>query len=149
LFYGKVGLGKSRWATRTAHENDYIHVRLDANKRPKTFPRELLMCLLHKTMPYYEVVGTQNEIFNQILDLLQRDLNIVFFLDEIDDCFSNERILATVRYLADMSLVTFVLVGMEKAKEKLMRMDAHFFNLYNGFYEIESLSIHSFPLRNA
>jgi DNA transposition AAA+ family ATPase len=77
-------------------------------------------------MPYYEVRGTVNGIYNQILDFLQRDMNTVIVIDEVDYALKNERILAVVRDLADQSLVTFVLVGMEKAKDKMLKMDAHY-----------------------
>ena len=76
LFYGKPGLGKTRWMTKTAMENGFIYLRLEVNITTKDFLRELLTRLLHKTMPYYQVKGTQNEIYNQILDILQRDQNI-------------------------------------------------------------------------
>jgi DNA transposition AAA+ family ATPase len=141
LFYGRAGLGKTRWATRIAQDNGYIYMRLESNITTKDFLRGLLCKLLYKSMPYYEVKGTMNEIYNQILDILQRDQEIVIFIDEIDYGFSNERILATIRDLADQSLVTFVLVGMERAKAKLMRMDAHYFDRCNAFFEFKPLSI--------
>jgi DNA transposition AAA+ family ATPase len=141
LFYGRAGLGKTRWATKIAKDNGYIYLRLESNITPKDFLRSLLTKLLYKTMPYYEVTGTQNEIYNQILDILQKDQNIVIFIDEIDYGFSNEKILASIRDLADQSLVTFVLVGMERAKEKLMKMNAHYFDRCNAFFEFKPLSL--------
>jgi replication-associated recombination protein RarA len=140
LFYGPAGYGKTRWAMKTAQDNGYIYLRLETNITPKDFLRELLAKLVHKTMPYYEVKGTQNEIYNQILDILQGDPNIVLIIDEIDYAFSNERILSSIRDLADQSLATFLLIGMERAKEKLMRMNAHYFDRCNAFFEFEALS---------
>jgi DNA transposition AAA+ family ATPase len=140
LLYGRAGLGKTRWASKTAQDNGYVYLRLESNITPKDFLRRLLLKLLEKTMPYYEVRGTQNEIYNQILDILQRDQDIVIVVDEVDYGFSNERILASIRDLADQSLVTFVLVGMERAKEKLMRLNAHYFDRCNGFFEFKPLS---------
>jgi Cdc6-like AAA superfamily ATPase len=102
LFYGRAGLGKTRWSTKTAQENGYVYLRLEVNITPKDFVRDILSKLLHKTMPYYNVKGTLNECYNQVLDILQRDQNIVLVLDEIDYGFSNERILATVRDWADV-----------------------------------------------
>jgi len=141
LFYGRAGLGKTRWASRTAQDNGYIYLRLESNITPKDFLRDLLSKLVYKTMPYYEVRGTQNEIYNQILDILQRDQDIVIFVDEVDYGFSNEKILATLRDLADQSLVTFVLVGMEQSKQKLMRMNAHYFDRCNAFFEFKPLTL--------
>ena len=140
LFYGRAGLGKTRWATKTAQENGYIYIRLETNITTKDFLRELLSKLLHKTMPYYEVRGTFNEIYNQILDYLQSHQDTVILCDEIDYGFSNEKILATIRDLADQSLATFALIGMEEAKEKLVRMRSHFFDRTNAFYQFKPLS---------
>jgi DNA transposition AAA+ family ATPase len=140
LFYGRAGLGKTRWATRIAQDNGYIYLRLEANITPKDFLRELLSKLLHKSMPYYEIRGTQNEIYNQILDFLQSNQDTVILVDEVDYAFANERILATIRDLADQSLVTFAIIGMERAKEKLMKLNAHYFDRCNAFYEFKPLS---------
>jgi DNA transposition AAA+ family ATPase len=140
LFYGRAGLGKTRWASRIAQDNGYIYLRLEANITSKDFLRELLSKLLHKSMPYYEVRGTQNEIYNQILDFLQSNQDTVILVDECDYGFSNERILATIRDLADQSLVTFALSGMEHAKEKLIKMQSHYFDRTNAFYEFKLLS---------
>jgi DNA transposition AAA+ family ATPase len=140
LFYGRAGLGKTRWATKTAQDNGYIYIRLETNITTKDFLRELLSKLLHKTMPYYEVRGTCNEIYNQILDYLQSHQDTVILVDECDYGFSNEKILATIRDLADQSLATFALIGMEEAKEKLVRMRSHFFDRTNAFWEFKPLS---------
>jgi len=141
LFYGRAGLGKTRWSTKTAQNNGYVYMRLESNITTKDFLRELLYNLIRKEMPYYEVRGTQNEIYNQILDICQRNQNLTIMVDEIDYGFSNERILATIRDLADQSLVTFVLVGMERAKEKLIRMQSHYFDRTSAFYEFKPLSV--------
>jgi len=37
LLYGRAGMGKTRWATRTAHDNDYTYVRLESNITGKDF----------------------------------------------------------------------------------------------------------------
>jgi DNA transposition AAA+ family ATPase len=140
LFYGRAGLGKTRWATKTAQDNGYIYIRLETNITTKDFLRELLSKLLHKTMPYYEVRGTCNEIYNQILDFLQSHQDTIIMVDELDYGFSNEKILATIRDLADQSLATFALIGMEEAKEKLVKMRSHFFDRTNAFWEFKPLS---------
>ena len=141
LIYGRAGLGKTRWASRTAQDNGYIYLRLESNITPKDFLRSLLLKLVERTMPYYEVRGTQNEIYNQILDICQREPDMVIFVDEIDYGFTNEKILATIRDLVDQSLVTFVLIGMERAKEMLLRLNAHFFDRCGAYYVFMPLSL--------
>ena len=140
LFYGRAGLGKTRWSSKMAQENGHIYIRLEANITTKDFLRDLLSKLLHKSMPLYEVKGTKNEIYNQILDFLQSEQDTVIFIDELDYGFCNEQILATVRDLADQSLTTFVLVGMEKSKEKLMKLNSHYFDRCNAFFEFKPLT---------
>ena len=39
----------------------------------KGFSERIAHQIAPKTMPYYQVKGTQNEIYNQILDILRRD----------------------------------------------------------------------------
>lgn len=42
MLYGKPGLGKTTFATRTAFRNGYTYLRLEATSTPKTFAKELL-----------------------------------------------------------------------------------------------------------
>ena len=71
LFYGKPGLGKTRWAWKTAYDNDYIYLRLEANMTIKDFIGNILSKLLQNSMPDYEVKGNRNELYQQVLDILQ------------------------------------------------------------------------------
>ena len=140
LFYGKAGLGKSRWAWKTAFENQYVYLRLESNANTKDFLKALLTKLQRSTNPYSDIKGTQNEIYNQILDILQSDQNITIFVDEIEYGFHNRKILATIRDFIDQSLSTFVLVGMEQAKDKLKAMHRHYFDRCNSFMEFRELN---------
>ena len=140
LFYGRPGLGKTRWVSMTAQNNDYIYLRLESNFTSKDFLKELLYKLIYKEMPYFNIRGSQYLIYNQILDIMQRNQDLVIMIDEADYGFTNKRILASIRDLADQSLATFLLVGMEKAKEKLMQMNAHYFDRTSAFFEFKSLS---------
>ena len=101
LFYGKAGLGKSRWAWKTAFENQYIYLRLECNATVKDFLKALLARLQGSSNSYSDIKGTQSHIYRQILDILQGDQNTVVFLDEIDVGFHNRRILATIRDFID------------------------------------------------
>jgi Holliday junction resolvasome RuvABC ATP-dependent DNA helicase subunit len=139
LFYGKAGLGKTRWAWKTALENQYIYMRLECNATVKDFMTSLLSKLLYNTNQNSKVKGTHNDIYNQILDILQNDQNIVIFCDEIDYGFQKKKILATIRDLIDQSLATFVLIGMEQAKEKLKAMHSHYFDRCGSFMLFKEL----------
>jgi hypothetical protein len=140
LFYGKPGLEKSRWAWKTAFENQHIYLRLECNAHIKDFLKTLLAKLMINTNQYREIKGTQNDIYNQILDILQNDQNITVFVDEIEYGFHNRKILATIRDFVDQSLTTFVLVGMEQAKIKLKAMHSYYFDRCNCFMKFEELN---------
>src|SRR5215469_3245867 len=101
LFYGRPGLGKTRWSSKTAQENGYVYLRLEANLTTKEFLTHLLSKLIYKTMPDYVVIGSRNEVYNQILDILQRNQDTVVIIDEIEYGFANNKMLATIRDMAD------------------------------------------------
>ena len=92
-------------------------------------------------MPNYNVTGTQHELYSQILDILQNDQNIVVIVDEVEYGFTNERILASIRDLIDQSLATFVLIGMEKVKDRLQKIPCFFDRCVGGFFEFKSLTL--------
>jgi Holliday junction resolvasome RuvABC ATP-dependent DNA helicase subunit len=140
LFYGRPGLGKTRWAFQTAIQNGYIYVRLIENISVKEFMKQMLIALKYKHFLPEDIVGSKKVIYDQILDILQCKPNIVFFIDEIDYAFSNHRILATIRDFADQSLCTFVMVGMQDAKKQLLKLNAHYFDRCNGFCEFKTLA---------
>jgi len=141
LFYGRAGHGKSRWGIKTAQMNGYVYMRLEANMSVKDFLVGLLGRLLSKTMPHFEVKGTINCIYNQVLDFLHSEMDTVVVVDEINYAFHNKKILETIRDLSDESLATFIMIGMEDAKEKMIQMSSHFFDRCNSFYLFQSLNL--------
>ena len=141
LFYGMAGVGKTRWAMKTAHENGYIYHRLEINVIAKDFIYDIASKLLAKIMPNYEVRGTKIELYHQTLDILQKNYDTTIILDEIDYGFRNNSILPTIRDWADQSLATFVLVGMDRAKEQMLKLNSHYFDRCNCFYEFKPLNL--------
>ena len=139
LFYGKPGLGKSRWAWKIAFENQYVYLRLECNAHVKDFLKALLSKLRDQNHNV-EIKGTQNEIYNKILDIFQSNQNIVVVLDEIEYGLQNRKIIATVRDFIDQSLATFVLVGMEHAKSQLRAMPSYFYSRCHCYMEFKELS---------
>jgi len=150
LIYGNAGLGKTRWAQAMAIRNGYYYMRLETSQRPRNFLMDLINVLSSQqsavsrqwpgeSYPVYSRATTK-ELFNEALEVLQGDENIVLFIDEIDYAFKNDRVLSTIRDLADLSLATFVLIGMQSAKEMLHRKNAHYFDRCNGFFQFRPLS---------
>ena len=142
LFYGKAGFGKSRWGIKTAFNNGFIYHRLEQNITLKDFLRDLLAKLLHNSNPDCEIKGNKNQLYNQILDILQSDQNITVLIDEVDYAFQNKHILSSIRDWVDQSLATFILIGMDKSRDKLLRISPHFFNRCNSIFEFSPLSLH-------
>jgi len=145
LFYGRAGLGKTRWGFKTALNRGYIYMRLIENMTVKDFLKEVLRSLKYKQSDLRgqieEIVGTQKQIYELILEILQDKPDTVIFIDEIDYAFNKPRILATVRDFADQSVCTFALIGMQNAKSQLMKLNAHYFDRCNGFYEFTPLTL--------
>jgi len=141
LFYGKTGLGKTRWAFKTALENGYVYMRLECNATVRDFLCSLLGKLLHITNSNQEIKGSKNEIYLQILDILQRNQNLTIFLDESDYAFQNRKILSTIRDFVDMSLASFVLITMEQGKDKLRSLPKQYYDRVNCYCMFNNLSL--------
>jgi Cdc6-like AAA superfamily ATPase len=141
LYYGRPGLGKTRWAFRTANKGGHIFLRLIENMTVKDFLKELVNALKYKHLPVDVMHGTQKQLYDAILDVLQSNPDIVIFIDEIDYAFKKHKILATLRDLADQSMVTLILTGMQDAKAQLTKMNAHYFDRCNGFCEFKPLNL--------
>jgi len=140
LFYGRPGIGKTRWALKTALDNGFLYLRLIENMTVKDFLKELLRKLKFKHLSADMIEGTQNLLYENILDYLHSKPETVIFIDEIDYAFHKPRILASIRDIADQSLCTVVLVGMENAKSQLTKLDAHYFDRCNGFCKFQPLT---------
>jgi DNA polymerase III delta prime subunit len=141
LFYGRAGLGKTRWGFNTAIGHGYIYFRLIENMTVKDFLREILRTLKYKGLVGDVCNGSKKELYDQIIEVLHHHPETVIFIDEIDYGFSNQRVLASIRDLADQSFATFVLIGMQNSKSLLLRQNAHYFDRCNGFCEFRSLNL--------
>jgi len=141
LFYGHAGLGKTRWAQTTAIRNGYYYMQIVAShQRPKPFLTDLLCVLSNGVMPSGCGYDSVKVLFDKCLSIFQRDEELVLFIDEIDYAFKKDLILSIIRDFADLSLCTFVLIGMQSAKESLYRKNAHYFDRCNGFYQFRQIS---------
>ena len=84
MLYGKPGLGKTTFATRTAFRNGYTYLRLEATSTPKTFAKELLSSL-YRNYGYGEYIphGSTNTLFKQCVQVLCEQQDAVIIIDEI------------------------------------------------------------------
>jgi len=138
MLYGKPGLGKTTFATRTAFRNGYTYLRLEATSTPKTFAKELLSNL-YRSYGYGDYIphGSTNTLFKQCVQVLCEQQDVVIIIDEIDYAFRYYQLLGSIRDLADETLAVILLIGMQEAKDKLSRIDSHYFDRCNYFYEFQ------------
>ncbi len=142
LIYGAPGLGKTRFAKRTAFkkENGYIYMQLEACMTQKSFLRKLLEILqIYYSVPA-PIKGSKQKLFDDVVDLLRAAPDTVIFIDEVDYAFRDKEILSAIRDLVDLTLVTIVLFGMQDAYNSLLKANAHYFDRCNAFCEFQSLS---------
>jgi len=139
LVYGKPGLGKSTWASRTAFSKGYVYLRLESTTTPKNFAQRLLNSLASRynygNVPTY---GAANTIFKRCMAILENHEDAVIIVDEIDYAFSNKQLLGAIRDIVDETLAIVILVGMQNAKEKLLQVNEYYFDRCNVFCEFSS-----------
>ena len=139
LVYGKPGLGKSTWASRTAFSKGFIYLRLESTTTPKNFAQRLLSSLASRynygNVPTY---GAASTVFKRCMAILENHEDAVIIVDEIDYAFSNKQLLGAIRDIVDETLAIVILVGMQNAKEKLLQVDEYYFDRCNVFCEFSS-----------
>lgn len=142
LLYGAPGLGKSRFARRTAINNDWIYIRLESTETAKTFATKLYGKLTEKYSISSILHGSTNKIFDGCIDLINDiEEDVVIFIDEIDYAFRDKKLLGAIRDIVDSTLAIIVLIGMQQAKKMLLRANAHYFDRCNYFFEFKSLKL--------
>jgi Cdc6-like AAA superfamily ATPase len=139
LVYGKPGLGKSAWASRTAFSKGYIYLRLESTTTPKNFAQRLLSSLSSRyNYGNVPTCGATNTIFKRCMAILENHEDAVIIVDEIDYAFSNKQLLGAIRDIVDETLAIVILVGMQNAKEKLLQVNEYYFDRCNVFCEFSS-----------
>lgn len=139
LVYGKPGLGKSSWASRTAFSKGYIYLRLESTTTPKNFAQRLLSSLSSRyNYGNVPTCGATNTIFKRCMAILENHEDAVIIVDEIDYAFSNKQLLGAIRDIVDETLAIVILVGMQNAKEKLLQVNEYYFDRCNVFCEFGS-----------
>jgi len=139
LVYGKPGLGKSTWASRTAFSKGYIYLRLESTTTPKNFAQRLLSSLASRyNYGNVPTCGATNTVFKRCMAILENHEDAVIIVDEIDYAFSNKQLLGAIRDIVDETLAIVILVGMQNAKEKLLQVNEYYFDRCNVFCEFNS-----------
>lgn len=140
LIYGAPGLGKTRFAMRTAFSQGYIYLRLDSTMTQRAFLAKLLASLQYMYSVPAPIRGGAAKLYADVTELLVSAPDTVIFIDEIDYAFRKKELLGSIRDLVDDTLVTIVLIGMQDAKNNLLRANAHYFDRCNSFCEFTALT---------
>lgn len=147
LFYGPPGTGKTRYAVRTALEENYAYLRLEASMSHRDFLVKLSHTLQYIYGSPLPVKGNVSQLYDDIIDILvSSERPPVIFIDEIDYAFQRKRIIGSIRDLVDQSLVTIVLFGMQNAKAELLKLNAHYFDRCNAFAEFKTFDMNDTAL---
>ena len=132
LIYGIWGIGKTWFGERFAAENGFIFMRLYSSMRQKDF----LITMIEKI---YENLGNAESVSHrktsfQLFEILKDVINTeydkppVIIIDEIDYAVKHNRILDTIRDIADDTIGTFICIGMQNAYSDIKTVSPYFFN---------------------
>lgn len=146
LIYGAPGLGKTRFAKRTAFTQGYVYMQLEATMNQRAFLKALLRTLQTFYSVPAPIKGSRHVLYEEVRDLLLSAPDTVIFIDEIDYAFRDKLLLGTIRDLVDTTPVTIMLFGMQGAYHSLLKANAHYFDRCNAFYEFEALEIEDIKL---
>ncbi|HQO68622.1 MAG TPA: AAA family ATPase, partial [Candidatus Syntrophosphaera sp.] len=126
--------------------------RLCLSERLKaSTPKSFIADLLGRLRWRYEeddsrVVGSRARLFRETVDLLNtcttKDHMPVIIIDETDNIihYRHEEIIGMLRDIADNTIASVVLVGMQDLREKVMRLNTHYYNRFIYFCEFKPLT---------
>lgn len=89
---------------------------------------------------------TAPAIFAQVIDILRKNPNTVIFVDEVDYAYRKPNLLGFLRDIADKTLATVILVGMEDAKKRLLQLNEYYFERCGYYAEFKPLDLDDIKL---
>lgn len=148
MIYGRPGLGKTQFSMRYAIEHDAVYFSALKASTPKSFVVELLRKLRERYEPdnTTPIVGPKARLFRQILDTLNlhttRAHMPLILIDEVDNIihYPHEEIIGMLRDIADNTVAAVVLIGMQDLRDKVMKLNSHYYNRFIYFAEFKPLS---------
>ena len=150
MIYGDPGLGKSRLAKQIAYRKGYIYIRLDATETARSFAGKLWKGLRYHLNVETDAVsadsgnaptGTANSLMGKCIRMLIDAPDSVIMIDEFDNALPNRDLRESIRDIVDNTFATVILIGMRGVKEKMERINVHFFDRSNFFCEFQPLSL--------
>lgn len=148
MIYGKPGLGKTQFSMRYVIEHNYVYLSALKASSPKSFIVDLYRSLRERYAPEENepIVGHKARIFREILDLINlnttREHQPVIFIDEVDNIlhYPHEEIIGMLRDIADNTVASVILVGMQNLRDKIQKLNSHYYNRFIYFAEFKPLT---------
>lgn len=148
MIYGRPGLGKTQFSMRYAIEHDAVYFSALKASTPKSFVVELLRKLRERYEPdcTAPIIGPKARLFREILDTLNLHTTKahmpLILIDEVDNIihYPHEEIIGMLRDIADNTVAAVVLIGMQDLREKVMKLNSHYYNRFIYFAEFKPLT---------
>jgi Cdc6-like AAA superfamily ATPase len=133
---------------RYAIEHDCVYLSALKASTPKSFTVELLRKLRERYEPTRTepIIGPKARLFKDILDTINgnttKDHMPLIIIDEVDNImhYPHEEIIGMLRDIADNTVAGVVLVGMQDLREKVMKLNSHYYNRFIYFAEFKPLT---------
>ncbi len=147
MIYGHPGLGKTQFSQRTCILNQYIYYSAKKSDSPKSFIASLSYELMLRYRPAENprLIGSRSTLFNICVDILNHETMApsmpVIFIDEVDNIIHkpHEEIVGMLRDIVDATAAVVMLVGMQDLRQKIVKLNAHYYNRVVYFCEFKRL----------
>ncbi|NLK49028.1 MAG: ATP-binding protein [Candidatus Cloacimonetes bacterium] len=147
MIYGRPGLGKTQFSMRYAIQHRSVYLSALKAATPKSFTVELLRAIraLYEPENTTRITGNKARLFGEILDTLNRNTTKdhlpVLLIDEVDNIihYQHEGIIGMLRDIADNTVSSVVLVGMQDLRDKVAKLNTHYYNRFIYFAEFKAL----------
>ena len=149
MIYGKPGLGKTQFSMRYAIEHNYVYMSALKASSPKSFVVDLYRQVRERYNPEESdqpITGHKAKIFRSLLDLINvnttRMHQPMIFIDEVDNIlhYPHEEIIGMLRDIADNTVASVILVGMQNLRDKIQKLNTHYYNRFIYFAEFKPLT---------
>ncbi|MDD3536188.1 MAG: ATP-binding protein [Candidatus Cloacimonetes bacterium] len=147
MIYGRPGLGKTQFSMRYALQHNSVYMSALKASTPKSFTVELLKAVraLYEPENNSPISGHKARLFREILDTLNRNTSKthlpVMLIDEVDNIihYPHEEIIGMLRDIADNTVASVVLIGMQDLRDKVAKLNSHYYNRFIYFAEFKPL----------
>lgn len=148
MIYGPPGLGKTQFSRRTCMKHDYVYMSAKKADTAKSFIQSLAYMLMLRYYPNENpaLTGSRSGLFNRCLDMINANSSAghlpVIFVDEVDNIihYPHEEIVGMLRDIVDNSAAVVMLVGMQNLRNKIVKLNAHYYNRVVYFCEFMPLA---------